>query len=556
MEHLEILFQKLKEYGVVINTSKCVFAQTEVNFLGYLVSSTGTRPQPEKVDAILTYPKPETIKKLRRFLGMMNFYRRFISRAAEVQSPLNALLQGKAKGSAPVTWTPEAVASFEACKKNLAQATLLAHPKIDAPLAIFCDASDFAIGAVLQQYIDNAWQPLDFFSKKLTSTEQKYGAYDRELLAIYQAVKHFRHMVEARKFTIFTDHKPITFAFRHKANQVTPRQFRYLDFIGQFSTDIRHVAGSDNVVADALSRIEEIKDSCLDFRKLADSQQFDEELQAFRQQNKSLQLKQIQVPGADTTILCDVSTTTARPFITGPFRKAVFDSVHNLSHPGIDATVKLVTQRFVWPSVKADCRKWARCCLQCQQTKITRHVIAPRGTFVPPNARFEHVHLDIIIMPRSEGFRYCLTCVDRFSRWPEAYPMEDQEAETVARHFYDEWISRFGVPLRITTDQGRQFESCLFKQLNCLIGSTHFHTTAYHPQANGMVERLHRQLKTAIRCHQSGQWTKVLPTVLLGIRSAWKDDLQATAAELLYGQTLRLPGEFLTPSQQNQDSSS
>ena len=143
----------------------------------------------------------------------------------------------------------------------------------------------------------------------------------------------------------------------------------------------------------------------------------------------------------------------------------------------------------------------------------------------------EHVHIDIIVMPYSEGFRYCLTCVDRFTRWPEAFPLADQEAESVARSFYENWICRFGVPLRIMTDQGRQFESHLFKHLNHLFGSTHLHTTAYHSQANGLVERLHRQLKAAIKCHQTDRWTKVLSTSMLGNRSAWKTDLQSTAAK-------------------------
>ena len=133
--------------------------------------------------------------------------------------------------------------------------------------------------------------------------------------------------------------------------------------------------------------------------------------------------------------------------------------------------------------------------------------------------------------------------IDRFNRCSETIPICDQAATTVARAFYDHWIARFGVPLRLTTDQGRQFESHLFRQLNRLTDSSHFHTTAYHPQANGMVERFHRQLKAAIKCHQND---RDRDTVLLEVRSVWKEDLQATAAEILYVQPLGLLGEFLS----------
>jgi cleavage and polyadenylation specificity factor subunit 1 len=190
---------------------------------------------------------------------MLNFYRQFLPHAAATQAPLHDTLSGpRVKGSHPITWTPELLKAFEECKASFSRDTLLAHPDPTAPLALVTDASKSSMGAVLQQRVQNAWQPLAFFSKKLIPAQQKYISYDRELLAIYEAVKNFRHMLEARHFTIFTNHKPITYVFQQNRDKCSPRQFNHLDFVAQFTTDIKHISGQDNLIADALSRVESV----------------------------------------------------------------------------------------------------------------------------------------------------------------------------------------------------------------------------------------------------------------------------------------------------------
>ena len=149
-------------------------------------------------------------------------------------------------------------------------------------------------------------------------------------------------------------------------------------------------------------------------------------------------------------------------------------------------------------------------------------------------------------LPPSDGYSYVLTCVDWFTRWPEAVPIADINAETVAREFITTWVACFGTPSTVTTDRGRQFEFNLWHSFTQLLGTRHLRTTAYHPCANGLVERLHRQLKAALKGHpQQGNWTEALPLVLLGIRTS---DLGCTAGELVYSTSLRLPGSFFSPT--------
>lgn len=180
-------------------------------------------------------------------------------------------------------------------------------------------------------------------------------------------------------------------------------------------------------------------------------------------------------------------------------------------------------------------RSWSRSCLPCQSAKIHRH-----NKFLPeksptPDHRFEHIHIDLIgPLPVCLNNRYCLTIIDRFSRWPEAIPLADISANTVASAVYSNWVARFGAPRTVTTDQGPQFEAALFKALTNMMGCNRVRTAAYHPASNGLVERWHRTLKAALICHGGSKWVEYLPTVLLGLRTAFKEDIKASAAELLY----------------------
>ena len=212
-KHMKILFTRLAEYGIIIGPEKCQFGTTELSFLGHHVSAAGISPLPSTVDAIVNFVRPEKQKALRRYLGMINYYHRFIPHCADKLTPLNQLLTAANEGHTRLSpksnfdlkWNVSANSAFIESKQILANATLLVHPDHSAPSNITGDASDFTVGGVLQQYIDNVWQPLSFFSKKLTPAKTRYSAFDRELLAVYATIKTIQ--AQLRRPLFFREHR-------------------------------------------------------------------------------------------------------------------------------------------------------------------------------------------------------------------------------------------------------------------------------------------------------------------------------------------------------------
>lgn len=552
-EHLRLLFERFEKYKMSINLAKCVFGEPKIEFLGYEVSERGISPLPEKVKAIDLYPKPETIEQLRRFLGMLNFYRSHMPNAAKVQGILDKYLHGaKKRDKTKIEWTDEANRAYDMCKENLKNAATLAHPIPDAELSLMTDASDFSIGAVLQQKENGIWRPLGYFSKRLTESQKKYCTYDKELLAIYSSIVYFRDMVEGRNFTVYTDHKPLTYAFtKLGSNKELPRRTRQLLFISEFTCDIKHIEGHRNVIADALSRVETITcPTSIQYLEIAQAQAKDAELAKMlsARDNNNVHLKRMNLNNSNDLIYCETSTGYIRPYIPEQFRKTVFDHIHGLAHPGIRASRALMCKKVFWAGMNKDIGSWVKSCIKCQKSKIIRHTVAKFGNFEGGD-RFEHLHVDIIgpLPVTEQGFRYCVTMIDRRTRWPEVCPVKDITAETVARAVYEGWICRFGCPDKITSDQGRQFESELFRDLMKILGIKKTRTTPFHPQCNGKVERFHRSLKTALVCRlkDSLSWYTELPTVMLGLRAACQaDNGFISAAEFTLGHCLRLPGEL------------
>jgi transposase InsO family protein len=546
LQHLRVLFQRLQAAGLEINREKCVFGAAAVDFLGHHVSAAGTSPIASNVAAIQRHPQPTTVKELQGFLGVINFYRRFVPSAAKILRPLTDVLRGNPAQSARLEWLPVMAAAFQVAKDALCQTVKLVHPSPGAEIYLMVDASNDHVGAALQQRTASSapWQHLGFFSKKLEPAQSRYSAFDRELWACFAGIRHFRHMLEGRQFAILTDHKPLTQALHRSSDPWTPRQCRQLDYISYYTSDIRHVAGVDNVVADTLLRPPAVSPpqppsaavsvkapsgslaaarqggqsessppsivnlvtafkGTVDFVDIASNQLLCQStLTAHR--STSLTLQPVVVGGV--SVQCDTSAGTTRPLVPEANRHQVFAAVHGLAHPGTRATRRLLAARFVWRGMNSDISRWIKDCQFCTRGKVTTQPAAAVQPIAVPQRKFTHINVDLVgpLPVAADGSTYLLTVIDRTTHWLEATPLKSIEARTCADALVASWISRYGVPSHLTTDRGRQFTSELWTALCSRLGISHITTTVYHPQANGMVERAHRQLKDALRARLAG----------------------------------------------------
>ena len=214
--------------------------------------------------------------------------------------------------------------------------------------------------------------------------------------------------------------------------------------------------------------------------------------------------------------MCDVSTGRPRPIVPPDFRHTVFDIGHNLSHPGVKATLKMVSNKFVWDGMQMQVSRWVIECHHCQSSKIQNHTKAPLKHFSVPEKRFSHINIDIVgPLPFSSGFTYLLTIIDRNTRWPEAIPLRGITTPECVHALITGWIARFGVPGDISSDRGSHSTSSLWSEIAARLGvkfHRYHHTSAYHPQANGMIELFHQTLKTTLKARLTGpNWVEELP---------------------------------------------
>jgi len=452
--HMKEVLGRLNDVGLRINNKKTQLFQQSIDFLGFNFSANGIKPLKDRVKALVDLPEPKDAKCLLRYLGMFGFYQRCIPHYSDIAEPLRTALKGK------FTWSTDQTSAFTKLKEALSGAVELCYPLPEATYMITCDASSVAIGACLHQIKDGDSSPLCFFSRRLSDTEQRYSAFDRELLAVYCSVKKWKDFISGSVCTVCTDHKPLIGAVLSGKRRDSDRQQRQIAFITEYVSDIMHIAGKANIVADTLSRtviagarLTESSSKPIDLISIAKSQNKDNYMNMDN-------VKPFNI-GNNLSVLCEISHANPRPCVPEPMTRIIFDHFHRLSHPGVKGSTKLIGSRYFWPSLKTDIKSWVNECLQCQSSKVTKHTKRPLGELPCPTQRFSTVHIDIVgplnSCSEDNNCKYLLTMIDSYSRWVEVFPLSEITAESVCRGFLFCWVARFGPPLFLVTDKGSQF---------------------------------------------------------------------------------------------------
>ena len=525
---IDRLLDKLYKAGLVVNKDKSQFKVDEVIFLGHKITQCGYQPSEEKIIGLRQFQTPSSLKQVRRFLGMINFLRKFIPHASEIQQPLTALT----KKGAQFTWTANCQEAFEKLVQLAIDAAQLVYPASNDEYTLTTDASGVSVGAVLSSQRG----PIGFFSQQHKAAEANYSVYDKELLAVYKAVTHFEWLLFGRPFKLRVDHKPLLHMFATPSK--CERRRRQIEYLSTFEMSVEFIPGKTNIVADALSRHNSVDAVSLNNgfatllpNEILKAQECDEDILSIKPENKSVM----------SGIWKD---NLGRTLVPSKFTEGIIEAVHSVSHSGKESTLAQIQTNYTWPGIRRQVFQYVSSCLACQASKTTRHVKPPFKT-LGKHQKFSAIHVDFVgPLPPNKNKRYLFTIFDRGTRWFSAYPTASASTEAATTSLL-QWISNFGVPDILISDRGTHFESQLFREATRKLGIEKRRTTAFHPSANGAVERQHRRLKEALKAKSENaprNWLANLPLVLLGLRNAISKDTGTSAAQATFGRQLSVPG--------------
>ena len=554
-EHCDILkkvFYRLKENQLFVKLSKCSFGLESVQFLGHIIGSKGISVDPEKISAITEWPAPRNTAEIQSFLGLAGYYRKFVPNFAGITAPLTDLLRKDRE----FIWNPNHESSFQLIKHLLTSPPVLKLPDFSKPFILTTDASLSAIGGVLAQEFSDGIHPICYESKKLNDTEKNYPIHELECYAIVHCFKKFRCYIEGSEVTVETDHMSLKYLQTQK--NLSRRMTRWSSFLQQFNFKIVYLKGTDNLVADAISRqpgsLNTLHES--DWPELLCDYLREGEAKAFPAEWREKLKREKEFFKLEDDILFRKIDDHFVPFVAFSLRADLVDRFHHSNgHLGWEATFQLLKTRYWWPGIRKDVKEWVSNCPTCQQysnpdrsEKEPLHPLAI-GMIHP----FSRWGIDFVgpLPKTTEGNRHLLVAVDYCTKWPIAKAVKDVSAVTVANFLETEIFATFGFPDELISDRGAAFNSAIIEELLRKSKVKRILTSSYHPRTNGVCERFNAVIGKMIAKFSSSdtnKWDTYVNDCLLACRVRLHHSTGFSPFYLVYGRHAKIPGDCTIPN--------
>ena len=578
LSNLKDVFDAIREAGLKLNGNKCVFAQPSVRYLGYVISAQGIAPDEEKVKAVEQFPVPEDVVSLRRFLGIVGYYRRFICGFGDIAAPLFKLLQKDSK----FEWKQSCTEAFQALKESLIKAPVMSYPRFDREFIVYTDASNIGVGGVLSQRDDHGHEKvIAYASRTFHGSERNWSTTEKEAYAIVWSLDYFSAYIFGQKVIVYSDHRALQWLRNIKVPN--GKLARWLLRLEEFDYEVIHKPGHLMQHVDALSRapVDGIVISGWTREEFEELQSLDEDIaivsnwvaEGQKPEEKPVQGSEVLLTfhnifdslSLKDGLLCrrwiDETGEENHQIVVPQFFKGnVLREIHlSAGHSGISKTFASLQSRYYWPKFFTDVQAYCKSCEVCARNKTAPR---PRWPLQPIEIKpipFYIVGVDIIgpLKTTKSGNRYILTVIDYFTKFAEAEPLRNQEAETVVRAL-ERIFASHGMPSILLTDQGSNFQSHLMKSMCELFGIEKRRTTPYHPQSDGLCERFNGILKSLLRMlvnKSKDNWDDQIPMALLAYRSTKQSSTGVSPFEMLYGRVPKLPAyvESKTEFRQEKD---
>ena len=560
LRRLRVILDTLKKAHLTLKPAKCHFGYQELKFLGHVITPKGVLPDPDKTKAVANFPTPQSKKDLRSFLGLCSYYRRFIRSFSKIAAPLTRLT----KKDVDFSWGSEEEAAFQDLKKRILTAPVLGHFHEEARTEIHTDASNKGLGAVLVQWQNDEERVIAYASRSLSKSEANYLIKQMECLAVIWAITKFRPYLYGRPFSVVTDHHSLCWL----ANLRNPsgRLARWGLQLQEFDAQIVYRSGRQHSDADCLSRFplsgdnesrddDELFLGMIDVPTLSEKQRLDPELNRFihyldnpheaapRHIRRVLQSLRFQ----DGVLYKENHHPQGDPWlliIPTEMQGEVLEACHDhppSGHLGYTRTLARIRRKYYWPRLAKCVRRYVKTCHDCQRRKSPP--LKPAGflhSISPPRSPFHQLGMDLLgpFPSSASGNRWIVVCTDYSTRYAETKAVPHATAKEVAKFFIEQIVLRHGAPEAVITDRGAAFTANLMQEILRLSHTQHRRTTAYHPQTNGLTERLNKTLGDMLAMYvdiEHKTWDEILPYVTFAYNTAIQETTGYTPFHLVYG---------------------